>query len=335
MQQIKETLLYFMKQIPIVLLSHIRRLLKKDKRLGTIQSKRQYDLPLDKSAGTNFLILLIALMTFLIVMALAGSLAMQTLTNKWSSGLENKATIEIPAEKSDGSLRTNSQIKDFTAQTARMLKDSNDIADFNILSDKDIAELVSPWLGNDMVLDEIPLPQLISVEFKKATPDAIDRLTQSLAIINDNIRLDTHEGWLIQLLRMINTFQFAGAFIVAVIAITTITAIAGGTRSRMAIHRADIELLHLMGASDEYITRQFQRHALILAAKGSAIGTVAALITLIVISAVQISSLSSGTINEYINLAKIAILLFTPLAACLVAVSTARITVLRELGQMP
>ncbi|MEM7679867.1 MAG: permease [Pseudomonadota bacterium] len=319
------------KQLIINIIDKIRG----DRRLGVVQNKRQYDLPLERSSGTNFLMLLIALMTFLIIIAMIGSVGINRMTSAWADGLENKATIEIPAEKSDGTLRSQEQIDNFATDVAKMLTENQYVNDFQILSKDDVAELVSPWLGQDVLLNDIALPQLISVEFHSRGTDVINDMTQSLALINDNIRLDTHESWLAELLKITNTFQIAGALIVIIIAFTTITAVAGGVRSRMAIYRADIELLHLMGATDEYITQQFQRHALIISAKGSAGGTMFALFILILMGTLHISGMSSIPETGIITGSNFTILLFTPLFACLVSIVTARTTVLRELAQMP
>ena len=42
---------------------------KPDRKLGIAEGKGRYDLPLNQSAGTHFLTLLVALMTFLAMMA--------------------------------------------------------------------------------------------------------------------------------------------------------------------------------------------------------------------------------------------------------------------------
>ena len=85
---------------------------KKDKRLGSAQGKRRYDLPLNQSVGTGFLMVLIALMTFLAIMAVSTSFALNSMTAHWSSGLENKVTIEIPAETNNGTIRSAGEIRD-------------------------------------------------------------------------------------------------------------------------------------------------------------------------------------------------------------------------------
>ena len=66
--------------------------------LGVSKKKRDYDLPLNKGSGGQFLSTLIALMTFLAILALSASFTLSEMTSRWVSGLENKASVEIPAE---------------------------------------------------------------------------------------------------------------------------------------------------------------------------------------------------------------------------------------------
>ncbi len=307
---------------------------KKDRRLGS-SSKRQYDIPLNKNDGADFLVLLIALMTFLAVLAMSGSFALSSMTKRWSSGLENKLTIEIPAEKSDGSLRSSEQIKGFTDKVLKSLEGNPGIKSAVMLEKDDIQELISPWLGDDMVLDDIPLPGLVSVELHVSTPEVLTGLAKDMALINDNIRIDTHETWLLSLLRVTGALQYSASFITLIIALTTIIAVAGGVRARMAIHREDVELLHLMGASDGYITKQFQRHALILAIKGALAGTIAGIIILLIINGVSGDAEGGMLPDMNLNAVHIVALIALPGFACLIAALASRFTVLRVLSAMP
>lgn len=315
-------------------MDRILALFHKDKRLGSAAG-RQYDIPLNKNTGTDFLVLLIALMTFLAVMALSGSFALGSMARSWSSGLENKLTIEIPAEKSDGTLRTQEQIDEFTQKILEKLNGNPRIKSLVVLEEEDIKELISPWLGSDMVLDDIPLPGLISAELHISTPEIISDLEQEMALINNNIRIDTHETWLASLLRVTGALQFSGALITIIIAITAVLAVAGGIRARMAIHREDVELLHLMGASDDYITRQFQRHALILALKGAVAGGLAGLGTLFFIGSLTGDTGEVLLPGASLKALHILALITLPALACLIAALAARFTVLRVLAMMP
>ena len=53
------------------------------------------------------------------------------------------------------------------------------------------------------------------------------------------------------------------------------------TRAGLAVHHAVVEVLHLIGARDGYIARQFQRQALRLALRGGIVGLVLTLATLL------------------------------------------------------
>lgn len=317
------------------MMTFFKNLFASDRRLGVAVQRGRYDLPLNKDEGTNFLRLLIALMSFLAALALMGSFVLDAMTQRWSSGLENKLTIEIPAELGDGSLRSSKDIQSIAHQVESVLKDEPMVKSTDILDDQDMQDLIEPWLGKDAPLEDVPLPGLISVELNDSSPDSMARLERDLGLVDASIIIDTHEDWLQSLLRMITSLRFAAFVVVIIIALTTVTAIAGAIRSRIAVHKADVELLHLMGANDEYIVRQFQRHALIVALQGSALGTVCSLLVLL---AVRFFSNADGSIilpSFDIHLIHGFGILLLPLMACLIAALTARFTVLRSLALMP
>ncbi len=306
-----------------------------EKKLGVAFRKGRYDLPLNKDEGTNFLRLLIALMSFLAAIALTGNFALNSMTQRWSSGLENKLTIEIPAEKKGGELRSAAEIQSLAERVEAVLENNPAVKSADTLDQNDIQELVEPWLGKDAPLGDIPLPGLISVELTSPEPGTTAKLTAEISEIADDIVVDTHEAWLQSLMRMISSLRFAALTVALIIAATTVTAIAGAIRSRIAVHRADVELLHLMGANDEYIIRQFQRHALVIALQGSLCGTLAAGLILV------ITKYGIGTGGESLlpafslGIGQGLMVAILPLLAALIAGATARFTVLRSLSRMP
>ena len=307
----------------------------KHKKLGVADGKGRYDLPLNQSAGTNFLVLLVALMTFLALMAVSATLLLGDITQRWSSGLENKLTVEIPALKPDGKIREAIEIGDLSKSAAQALEANPNVKTIHVLDDDEIHDLVSPWLGDDVVLDDIPLPGLISVHLQIRDDEKLKQLESALQDVAKDIRIDTHESWLGDILRLAGTLKFSAVIVTLIIALTTVTAIAGAIRSRMAEHKADIELLHLMGASDLYITKQLQRHAVLLTLKGSAAGAVAGLIALFFFWLIGGHSGDGVLPSLSLSWSQIFILLLLPIFAGAIAAQTARFTVLRVLGQMP
>lgn len=306
-------------------------LFKKDKSLGVSRRKRRYDLPLHQSGGTGFVVLLIALMSFLAVLATASAFALSAMTDRWSSGLENRATIEIPATIDENTIRSKSEIEDITAKLSVALKKYDRVESVHIMKEQEIAELVRPWLGDNLLLDKVPLPGLISLTLTQSDEQTIRDITATIKKTAPYARLDTHEGWLADLLRFTGALKFSATILIIVIAITTITAIAGAVRARLAVHRQEVELLHLMGATDNYISRQFQLYAMRLAIKGSLIGLLAGAFTLMLIGwlfgKMELNLIPNFSLS-HLQIAAFALL--PPIMAA-IAVTTARQTVLNVL----
>lgn len=307
----------------------------KDRVLGLATKTRRYDLPLNKGSGGTFLIVLIALMSFLAVLALTSSFALSAMTDRWVSGLENQASIEIPAEDKNGDFIERQTLKNISVRLEGFLKTHPAVETTEIMGDEDIAQLVAPWLGEDMELSTMPMPGIITVKFK-------DNVTFDMSVLRKNIqdlaptaRLDLHESWLATVLRFTGALNFASILVSIVIGITTIVAVGGAVQSRIAIYKEELELLHLMGASDQYISRQLQRYILILCLKGAAIGVIVGFVILMIIGWFM-GRLDLNLIPDF-TLTKgqiLALLLLIPLTA-LIGMVTARQTVLRALRLMP
>ena len=296
---------------------------------------RDYDLPLDKSEDSQFLILLIGLMSFLAVLACSGIFALNGMTDRWSSGLENKVTIEIPAETQEGHLLSNRTIQKETKKLADGLKNHKAIKSVSVLSNAEIQDLISPWIGKGLTLDEIPLPGLVAIELNDSNEDVLQTLEHDIKAISKYANLETHHKWLSDLIRFANTLKMLSIFVAMTIAIVTITAIAAGMHTRLAIHKKEVKLLHAMGATDNYIARQFQRHAMILAFRGGIAGTIGGIVVTGFI--VFLSTYSNTSLIPAIEIGGIALLFLCaiPIVASLIATLASRFTVLHSLAKMP
>lgn len=313
----------------------MKNIFRRERTLGKAHGKRRYDLPLNKGAGAGFLVLLIGLMTFLAMLALAASFALSAMTERWTGGLANQITIEIPAEDDSGAARGRAAIDDMARAITRTLEQDSAVEKTHILSDEDIAALVRPWLGENLALDKMPIPGLISVTLHgERARGALAPIGARIREIAPDARIDTHEEWLDDLMRFAGALQFAASVLAIVIGVTTATAIAGAVRARLAVHGQEVEILHLMGASDRYIARQFQRHSLSLALQGGMVGAIAGGIALIVIG--WISGEMDVNLLPGFHLAawQIGALASLPLWAGLLAYLTAGHTTMRVLGRM-
>lgn len=227
-------------------------------------AKKRFDLPLQMRMGTEFLVLLIALMTLLSLLSAAASFALDTMSHKWTSGLETNLSIEI--QQGDAS-------KDQRLKIVDGLKKLTGVTSVNLLGTEDMQTLLGPWLGDvGTTLEELPLPTLIAVEIEERSTETLGRIGRFVHEIAPKAKIDSHEEWLGDLLRLTQGLKAAALTIMAMIIAVTAIVVGGAVRSRMAIHQKDLELLHIMGATDKYITRQFMGYILWLAGKGSLFG---------------------------------------------------------------
>lgn len=310
---------------------------KKDKKLGKA-TKRRYDLPFQKDIGTNYMMSVIIMMVFLGVLSMALHLGMRALGDYWASGLEGKMTIEIPAESLDGGLRDQERLEDIAELMITRMNAFDDIETATQIPQHDIVDMVSPWLGEQITQTDIPLPILISLETvdnKTLTNDQITVLKNAVIGIDATSRLDTHKNWLDELVKMTGILRIVSIIMGIVITLTTLMAVAGVVRARLAAHMDDVELLHLMGATDHYISKQFKRHILGLAFKGATIGTGLGLLMIYIVFKLS-SNLGFVLIPNYAFTAyEWSAILSVPLAIILLCFYTARKTLKNALVKMP
>lgn len=308
---------------------------RKERSLGVSKKKRDYDLPLNKGSGGQFLSILIALMTFLAILALSASFTLSEMTSRWVSGLENKASVEIPAEDTSGNLIKTQDLDALTDRIYNYLRTHPAVESAEVMSEAEISDLISPWLGNDMEYSSIPLPNIITIHFKKNVRFDMGNLETNIMDIAPQARLDTHESWLSDVLKFTGALNFAALLITLVIGVTTLVAVGGAVQSRMAIYKEELELLHLMGASDDYISKQLQRYVFLVSLKGAAIGAVVGGLTLLVIGWLAGKMEISLLPDFSLSLTQIIMLMALAPIIAFLGMMTARHTVLRALSLMP
>jgi cell division transport system permease protein len=166
-----------------------------------------------------------------------------------------------------------------------VLRSTPGVARAEPLNRSQVADLLAPWLGSSALIDALPVPQLVDVTLApRATIDTAS-LAGRLADAAPGTTLDDHGRWLGQLLRLATLASLTALVIVGVVAISaviavTVIAVTITTRAGLALHHEAIDLLHLIGAEDRYIAREFGREALLLGLRGSLVGIVIAIAAL-------------------------------------------------------
>ena len=290
---------------------------------------RRTDLPLDKDALSRFLPMLIAFMVFLAALAQAGLIGLDELARRWDTGLAAQLTVQIPPDP-DGGEAANAR----RLQTAlNLIAETPGVEHTEVVSDQKVLQLLSPWLGVVQAAD-VPLPRLIDVETDPNIELDARVLQQKLARSIPGAQVDDHGVWLARLIQMVRTLEALSAGVLALILTAATGTVVFTTRTGLTVHAEAIEVLHLTGAHDSYIAKQFAARAWAMGLKGGLIGVALAVPTLLGLGLVA-DRLQAGMLPDMAlpPLGWVSLLIL-PLAAGLVAGLTARFTVMRTLRRM-
>ena len=289
------------------------------------------DLPLRGDQASRFLPWLIVLMVYLAALALAGVVVIEQAVGEWRRELTGSLTIHIAAP-ADAEDRDHQARLDLALEIVRA---TPGIARADFLTRAQVMELLAPWLGAALGLEHLPLPTLIDVVRAPGTTLDGDALQTRLAAAMPGAAVDDHGLWLGGLMTLARTGEAIALGIVLLIGLVAVASVVFITRTGLAVHQEVVEVLHLVGARDAYVARQFQLQAFGLSLRGGLIGLALAVATLVAIGQLGRESAELLAPGLALSVGAWLALLAVPLAAAAIAMMTARFTVLRTLAAMP
>ena len=212
-----------------------------------------------------------AVMAFLAVFALALSLAAGRLADRWSDALADTATVRISAPVD--------QLAAQTALVLAVLSTTPGVASARAIEPAETAKLLEPWIGPDLPVETLPLPQLVEITAAAGGFDA-EGLRLRLSAEAPGAVLDDHTRWREPLVAAAARLRSLGLLSLALIAVATAAMITLAAQASLSANGQLIRTLRLIGARDAYIARAFVRRFTLRALAGAIAG--AALATLAV-----------------------------------------------------
>jgi len=217
------------------------------------------------SVTSRSLTLVVAIMCFLACLTAGFVYMVNQSASAWLRDVASEVTVQI--EPKDGG-----DIEKSVRGVAAFLARQPGIRAVKPLSQDESAALVEPWLGQSDALKALPIPRLIAVEIDRSSPPDIERLRGQLATELPGAILDDHRHWQQQIRTVTRSLALGGLGILMLVGAATTAIIVSATRSSMASNREIVEVLHLVGATDRYIAREFERHFLRLGVRAGLVG---------------------------------------------------------------
>lgn len=230
--------------------------------------------PVD-SAGGQALAAVIAILTFLAALCAGGAELVAASSAQWRSDIAREVTIQV---------RPNAQrsIEADVQRAIALAQQTPGVEQAQAFSKEESERLLEPWLGTGLDFNDLPVPRIIVIKLKEDTRPDFAPLRQALQAQVPGATLDDHALWVSRLSTMANTIIAVGSSLVLLVLVAAGLAVIFATRGAMAGNREVVDVLHFVGANDDFIAKEFQRRFFRLGLKGSAAGAgVAMVLTLI------------------------------------------------------
>ncbi|MEX6632994.1 cell division protein FtsX [Hyphococcus lacteus] len=270
----------------------------------------------------------IAIMSFLAVLAMASLLMVNRAASEWTSALRSEITVQVKGASP-------TEIDASVTEALRVLNDTEGVVEATVRSREDTTKLLEPWLGEGNAEVFLNIPAIIEVKADPTLRDNLDLLRNRLVAAAPGATIDDHTRWHDRLSGAARSGQAMALSIFMLVMGAACAISVFAARAGLAANHEIISVLHLVGATDNFIAAEVQRRFFILGLRGAVIGLVVALTALAFLALGMSARMGTDAFVPAFSLGGWVILwlVIAPIATCLVTAITARMTVLKTLAK--
>ncbi len=287
------------------------------------------DIPFTRDDANRFLPWMVALMCGLAALMLLIGLSLNRWITEQHGGLGGHLTIQIP----DHGSHQQALVK----QASEIVQKASGVQSVRVLAEAEVGRLISPWIGSTAILEDLPLPTVVEVALALDPNGGVDYdyLTTQLHALSPDISLDNRAIWV----EKFSSFSRVTQAVIYALTLAILASLAGmmvfASRASMKLHAHTVQLLHALGAGDDYISRQFQRNALRLALSGAVPGALGAGILYLLISTYA-AQMNAPLLPRFaFSMVHMAMLALLPMVCAVLSMVSVRISTQTQLRKLP
>lgn len=282
-------------------------------------------------ASLRSLTVTMAVMSYLACLAIGALILVDRAVTSWTSGLSQEMTVQVAHARG-------ADIEAEVEKARAIASGFPGILEVDVLDEMAGTKLLEPWLGTRALVG-LPVPRLIRVVADPANQPDLAALEKALSEVK-GVHLDTHRKWEAELTRMARALSVLSYAILFLISVSAIAIVIFATRAVLQANRPIVDLLHLVGARDSYIARQIDGRFLRTGMLSGFIGVGLGLLTFLLLGLSSGSGMAAASRSLLFSAPEVAIwsyafLFAVPVAATLICLITARVTLMRRLGVVP
>ncbi len=295
---------------------------------------RKQELPLKGDSTSIFLQVIISISVFIFAITLSGVLSINTMLYNWNQSILGSLTVQIMPINDVNKERATAQTLAHQDKAIELLQTVKGIIKVTPLSNEQLKELIQPWLGDGVNINNLPIPRIIDVKLAADAEIDFADLAQKLAQASPQASLDNHKLWLSKLIDFADGLKLIASTVLILVILITSGAIFYTTQMSLGLHRHIIEILHIMGAKDTYVAQQYGKRMAWLGFCGGLFGMLLAIPTIFFIGSLAVR-IEGGIISDAtLGLVDWGIIFSLPIFSMLIAMYTAYYTVKRTLQKM-
>lgn len=287
-----------------------------------------------EAASLRSLTATMAVMCYLACLAIGALILIDRAVEGWTRGLSQEVTVQI--KEQDGR-----DLEKDVSQAVELLRSTVGVVDVTVLDRAASEKLLEPWLGT-VGLDALPIPQLLKVRVNVDQPPDYKALLADLGAALPSATLDTHQRWEAELAQMAGNLAILSMLILGLIGVSAVAMVTFATRAVLDANRQTVDVLHLVGAEDDYIAKAINSRFRATGLMAGFMGLALALLTFYFLASTGLPQ-ADGLANASRSLFALPSInngwpllgfLLVPLVATALALITSKLTLMRMLGRI-
>ena len=285
-------------------------------------------LPIDEGYSKTFLRVIVAVSVFLFAITLSGVLGINTMFENSKRQVVSNFTVQVlPLPDYEASRKNLLNVVGF-------LERYPDVKQVSVLSDTEINALLEPWLGSNVDIEMLPIPKLLDVKINNARNFDYKELAVRLSEVSSEASINDHNLWLSRLLKFINSLKMLAVTVLILVAAACVAAIIYAVKTGLNIHKDIISILHIMGATDEYVAMNYVKRISEMSFSAGIIGAVLAVPAIMLVGNMA-KDIEAGIFNAVtFGAENWLLILILPIISALLTAVTAYVTVIKTLRRM-
>lgn len=295
---------------------------------------RKNEITADDDETSAFMYVLSSIYMYLFVVVLAIVLAINAMADNWEKDIMGSITVQIIPMVDENKHIDAEKTLEQQNKVLQFMENLTVVSSVEVLDGATVEKLMKPWLGDRVDISSLPIPVLLDVKLKPNVEVNYDEITRGLGMVSQNASIDNHRLWLNRLIKFASSLKNIALSVLLMVIVICAFSIYYSTRTSLEIHSDTIEILHIIGARDDYIAKQY---ALNFAKIGLFSGILGLLVAVPCIYLVGKYGISTG--SGLISGAKLSgfawgLIMTTPLFSCLYSMGTSYLTVRKSLEKL-